>query len=609
MSADESFKNLISLEISEGSSFSKLIHKYDEDHYNISEIFTFFKKLTKLIILNSKNQNNTSGFFNNVFGGKSLKTDQEKENERNSLILKNNAILVQYITGLSILQELMRAHENESTVNSNLDIDELEVLISSIINSLELIKSIELKNETKKKKKFNINGVDHKFSELLNDDNLCRLCINQWCSISFNKVLGDFEKSTISLATVDLLVNCRLGFEVSNQMYSYEIPQSEKELNELRKEIDETTLEDQEKGLFENDSQDSVHEEQKAIENADSENADIIIEDDNGEEMIDSDKIDIQNEAKFFQSKFRESENYLSEPIISQVLDSSDEAYLNYCKNEIKDFNIPNDKLVNIIKWCEYQIKNIKENYNKNKNPNQDFQNLLNPKNMDVMNGNSEYNPTDKEISDMINQVMEMPDDQEPENIEDKEDAESENGSEDDDFDANYIYDSNLGEYIRRDYYKKFANKFPEAPKNSSEIENKKDNDTNEVDKTLNNTVDEVLTPHNKVSSVENKSSPAPESSFTSPADLIAKRQQELKTNTHEETPDSSKVNKHIDIKDLEKQMAADDILSSATKCCKFAISAINYEDADTALKELNEAVRLITEYKMRTSSTDEGAI
>ncbi|GMF69050.1 unnamed protein product [[Candida] boidinii] len=262
MSADESFKNLISLEISEGSSFSELIHKYDEDQYNISEIFTFLKKLTKLIILNSKNQNKTSGFFNNVFGGKISQTDQERESERNNIILKNNAIIVQYITGLSILQKLMSAHENESASDSSLDIDELEVLISSIINSLELIKSIELKNEIKKKKKFSINGIDYRFSEILNDDNLCRLCINQWCSISFNKILGDFEKSTISLATVNVLVNCRLGFEVSNQMYNYEIPRSEKELDELRKEIDETTLNDQEK---ENESQDSFNEELKPI--------------------------------------------------------------------------------------------------------------------------------------------------------------------------------------------------------------------------------------------------------------------------------------------------------------------------------------------------------
>ncbi|GMF60734.1 unnamed protein product [[Candida] boidinii] len=253
-------------------------------------------------------------------------------------------------------------------------------------------------------------------------------------------------------------------------MYNYEIPRSEKELDELRKEIDETTLNDQEK---ENESQDSFNEELKPIVN-DKESTDIMAEDDNGEEISDSDKIDIQNEANFFQKKFKESEIYLSEPIMSQVLDASDEAYLNYCKNEIKDFNIPNDKLVSIIKWCEYQIKNIRESYVKNKNPNQDFQNLLNPKNMDVMNGNSEYNPTDKEINDMINQVMEMPDDQESKNIENKVDSESEDASEDDDFDANYVYDSNLGEYIRRDYYKKFAKKFPDTPKASSEIENKK---------------------------------------------------------------------------------------------------------------------------------------
>ncbi|OUM54668.1 hypothetical protein BVG19_g4086 [[Candida] boidinii] len=600
MSADESFKNLISLEISEGSSFSELIHKYDEDQYNISEIFTFLKKLTKLIILNSKNQNKTSGFFNNVFGGKISQTDQERESERNNIILKNNAIIVQYITGLSILQKLMSAHENESASDSSLDIDELEVLISSIINSLELIKSIELKNEIKKKKKFSINGIDYRFSEILNDDNLCRLCINQWCSISFNKILGDFEKSTISLATVNLLVNCRLGFEVSNQMYNYEIPRSEKELDELRKEIDETTLNDQEK---ENESQDSFNEELKPIVN-DKESTDIMAEDDNGEEISDSDKIDIQNEANFFQKKFKESEIYLSEPIMSQVLDASDEAYLNYCKNEIKDFNIPNDKLVSIIKWCEYQIKNIRESYVKNKNPNQDFQNLLNPKNMDVMNGNSEYNPTDKEINDMINQVMEMPDDQESKNIENKVDSESEDASEDDDFDANYVYDSNLGEYIRRDYYKKFAKKFPDTPKASSEIENKTEESINEVNQTSDNSTNKVSLPQDQALSAENKVATPPES--ISPADLIAKRQQEHKASIHEETPSVSKKGRHIDIKELENQMAADDMLSSATKCCKFAISAINYEDADTALKELNEAVRLITEYKKRVSSTGE---
>ncbi|GME84522.1 unnamed protein product [Ambrosiozyma monospora] len=45
---------------------------------------------------------------------------------------------------------------------------------------------------------------------------------------------------------------------------------------------------------------------------------------------------------------------------------------------------------------------------------------------------------------------------------------------------------------------------------------------------------------------------------------------------------------------DVEQMMRNDEIISLAQKKAKFAISALNYEDVETAIKELQEALKLL---------------
>lgn len=54
----------------------------------------------------------------------------------------------------------------------------------------------------------------------------------------------------------------------------------------------------------------------------------------------------------------------------------------------------------------------------------------------------------------------------------------------------------------------------------------------------------------------------------------------------------------HMQKQDVETYLSHDQSLEAAQRCAKFAISAINYEDVDTALKELKKAVKLLETVK-----------
>lgn len=53
---------------------------------------------------------------------------------------------------------------------------------------------------------------------------------------------------------------------------------------------------------------------------------------------------------------------------------------------------------------------------------------------------------------------------------------------------------------------------------------------------------------------------------------------------------------------ELSKLLEDGELLESAAKDAKYAVSALNYEDCDTALSKLEDAIRLIKEYQLRTS-------
>lgn len=86
------------------------------------------------------------------------------------------------------------------------------------------------------------------------------------------------------------------------------------------------------------------------------------------------------------------------------------------------------------------------------------------------------------------------------------------------------------------------------------------------------------------------QSMPAPTSTpKISPASLIASKEPEK---IHQQP------NKPITLETVEKELANEELLDSATKCCKFGMSAIAYKDVTTAIDELNEAIKLLHNYQ-----------
>jgi vacuolar protein sorting-associated protein VTA1 len=59
---------------------------------------------------------------------------------------------------------------------------------------------------------------------------------------------------------------------------------------------------------------------------------------------------------------------------------------------------------------------------------------------------------------------------------------------------------------------------------------------------------------------------------------------------------------KHITKQEVQHMMNESEVVSAAQKNAKFAISALNYDDMDTAIKELREALSLLETYKKTCS-------
>ncbi|ODV95128.1 hypothetical protein PACTADRAFT_16666, partial [Pachysolen tannophilus NRRL Y-2460] len=68
--------------------------------------------------------------------------------------------------------------------------------------------------------------------------------------------------------------------------------------------------------------------------------------------------------------------------------------------------------------------------------------------------------------------------------------------------------------------------------------------------------------------------------------------------NSSSPTTSGPTTSEPMTVKDIEDQLKKNELLAQASKCCKFAISALSYEDCDTALNELQEAIHLIQNFK-----------
>lgn len=68
----------------------------------------------------------------------------------------------------------------------------------------------------------------------------------------------------------------------------------------------------------------------------------------------------------------------------------------------------------------------------------------------------------------------------------------------------------------------------------------------------------------------------------------------------HTASTNNKPISKQIKKEDIQSYIEDGELLERATKCAKFGISAINYEDIDTALAELTKSIDLLNQYKKR---------
>ncbi|CCH45152.1 Helicase domino [Wickerhamomyces ciferrii] len=79
----------------------------------------------------------------------------------------------------------------------------------------------------------------------------------------------------------------------------------------------------------------------------------------------------------------------------------------------------------------------------------------------------------------------------------------------------------------------------------------------------------------------------------------LEKREEDIE-DEEQSLSDSKPIHKQLEKEDIEQFLQDGELLNNASKNAKFAISAINYEDVDTAIGQLNKSLHLLQQYKDR---------
>ncbi|GMG49989.1 unnamed protein product [Ambrosiozyma monospora] len=564
--------------------------------------------------------------------------------------------ILTYILGLQLVRNLMdlydrqqQQQEQEQHHHSANDYgkDTLLNLLNLLISSLEQIKTEdginlnETRNSKNSKKLFKFSNLLTSKSksnsksnsnssspcpqlslvDIVNDEEKSRLFLNQWCLEKINEIETIFEKAMIDKTTVELLVDCSVGLQVSLALSP---------TNEIEVEVDvveEHDHDDKEKEL--NDLQSEVNKEEHGT-NTDmrlvkddthlTNNKEKTTESDHKEESTfekeNSDEIDIKQEFNYFQSELQKAEDEISKPLLTQIedengngngneieIDGQDNYNPEVNKKNTKDIKDKGKEIPLImtkieiqdkINWCNYQIRRIIDCFKTGENPNDGLLSSLY-----LNHGPSKMEPISQdEIQKVIKEALTMDSDS---------DSDYGNAGDEDEFrEEDYYYDSDEGEFIKKGHKSGIDDMFPVVPNDQRGLKFERNNDTtktkssNTVDTvgaSVDNKTDATLIPKPKPKP-KPKPNPTDRSRSTpkipTVADLIAQKS----STTTSTNPNPVQVSKPMDLETLEKQMENSELLNSASKCCKFAISSINYEDVDTALNELQEAVKLLELYK-----------
>lgn len=257
----------------------------------------------------------------------------------------------------------------------------------------------------------------------------------------------------------------------------------------------------------------------------------------------------VVKDSELYEEKLRQAEYALNgtESKENELKESEDEKMEDLTQNQLE----------RKIQWCKFCISRICYDINSGKDPNDDMTLSLGATQKE------QVKISDEEVQKVIESIMNTRDD-------------FKNDSDDSEDDSDkYYYDSEEEEYVKKG---EFDSQFPKPP-----IEDGANKDGEEKERPV---LDRNIQPKAKVQ--EEIQNTAVE---ISPASIVASQSAEKRKTAPENPPD---------LKSLEKRLDNSGPLESAKKCCKFAISAIQYEDVETALDELKEATTLLENFKTK---------
>ncbi|CAH2352144.1 hypothetical protein CLIB1423_05S06634 [[Candida] railenensis] len=249
------------------------------------------------------------------------------------------------------------------------------------------------------------------------------------------------------------------------------------------------------------------------------------------------------------------------------------------------------------IHYCRTQASSILSLVKSGQDPNQYMEQLrIVPTDLDQIN-NEDDGITKIQIDDMIKQVMDLPDDAFEENESevsaksDKSDEESGNESENDSI------SSDSKPRKRPD-----VNDLPSVPKSGRNVEESTEDSHPTVSKPQHQTTES----HEHPIGSDNNDKTSTKRERNGDKEPLSDKSSSFKSSPS--PPPSSipvfthKKQIHYSQEEMKAIMENDNLLDLAMKDAKHAVSALNYEDCDTALSKLEEAISLIKEYKLKNS-------
>ncbi|CDK29474.1 unnamed protein product [Kuraishia capsulata CBS 1993] len=409
-----------------------------------------------------------------------------------------------------------------------------------IASLLEHLESIKSKNSVNKTFFGKSSNKKTNFSKTLEDVSESRKLINTVATEKYSKSRMQMEKGNATGDTVNMLNEACILYQISLVMFPTTEENNDDEMSPSDG-LEEKTLVGKEEDLA-----DGKEERKEDLQG----NSTVF----NGEE----DSMD--DDAKTEEQNTSETNDTNKNDFEKQIQSLQDEAELQAHELEgpvasliaaeepLKvEQLLTNSIIKQRISYCKYHSRRIMVCFKTGKDPNEDLMGLLNP-NIPV-DSDEEEEIKQEDIDKTIKSVLQTPDDAY-------------------DYDEVYLSSDEEGEGG--------AVLFPKAPTNREANE------------------------EGEISNTDPRSIPELPKRDYSVADAVAKNVSKARLASPKASP-APKV--PVTLESLEKELSNEELLSAASKACKFAISAITYGDVDTVIAELKEALNLAEKYKSATDT------